>query len=377
MTEFRFIHTSDLHLGKRFGNFPEEVRGDLVQARQSILGNLADAARDHGAAHILVAGDVFDTETPSDRVWRQALTAMGATPELHWWIIPGNHDSLTAESLWQNIVDHAPANVHVLRAAEPVEIASQVTLLPAPAPRRFPGVDLTAWMNTCDTPDGHLRIGLAHGGVLEFGSDDGSSETIAPDRAESARLDYLALGDWHGVWTLNDRTRYSGAPERDRFKHAGRGICLAVTLPALGAVPLVEEIAVGRFDWQEKELQLTPELDPLAAFTSLLPEDRQTWRDTLIKVRVTGWMHLPARMSLAEAVNQVAPEFCHFEFDDHQLQTEYSPDDLDEIARSGALRLAAEQLQSAAEDDDAAKWDRDVAAAALNRLYGFVKGAKL
>ena len=32
MTEFRFIHSSDLHLGRRFGTLPEDIRSRLVDA---------------------------------------------------------------------------------------------------------------------------------------------------------------------------------------------------------------------------------------------------------------------------------------------------------------------------------------------------------
>lgn len=51
----RFLRTSDLHLGKPFGAFPEEVRHRL---RQDATGALATAARDGGAkafAEALVA----------------------------------------------------------------------------------------------------------------------------------------------------------------------------------------------------------------------------------------------------------------------------------------------------------------------------------
>lgn len=371
MTDFRFLHCSDLHLGKRFGNFPEEPRAALAEARADLPRRLAEAARAQEAQHILVAGDVFDTETPSDRVLRQALTAMGADPSLDWWIIPGNHDSLAAEPLWQSVAEHAPANVHLLTRPEPVEIAPGVSLLPAPAPRRFPGVDLTAWMDGCATPEGHLRIGLAHGGVLDFGSDDAVSETIAPDRADRARLDYLALGDWHGLWQLNERTRYSGTPEHDRFKHEGRGACLAVTLAGHGAQPVVEEIPVGRFDWRQPVLRITPETQ--ADLEALLPPDRLAWKDTLVRLTMTGWIRLPDRLALMEDIERLKPEFCHFAVVEDQLQTDYSPDDLDEIARSGALRMAADELQQAAGDETLAQRDRAIAEAALNRLYGFVK----
>ena len=71
MSEFRFIHSSDLHLGRRFSNLPEDIRGRLVEARHLAIDALAAAAREHGADDIFIAGDLFDTETPSERVWRQ------------------------------------------------------------------------------------------------------------------------------------------------------------------------------------------------------------------------------------------------------------------------------------------------------------------
>ena len=72
MPSIRFLHTSDLHLGKRFGRFAEETRMALLQARQEILARLAKLAQAHDATHVLIAGDMFDTETPSERVQRQA-----------------------------------------------------------------------------------------------------------------------------------------------------------------------------------------------------------------------------------------------------------------------------------------------------------------
>ena len=132
MPGFRFIHSSDLHLGKRFSNLPEDIRGRLVEARHSAIDALAAAAREHGADDIFIAGDMFDTETPSERVWRQALAAMGATQGCRWWIIPGNHDSLAAETLWKRFCEEAPESVRVFDKPAPVEVVPGVTLLPLP-----------------------------------------------------------------------------------------------------------------------------------------------------------------------------------------------------------------------------------------------------
>ena len=73
---FTFLHSSDLHLGKRFGNLPEDLRGRLREARHGTIARLADAARAHGASTVLLAGDTFDTETPTPSLLRQALAEM-------------------------------------------------------------------------------------------------------------------------------------------------------------------------------------------------------------------------------------------------------------------------------------------------------------
>ncbi|WP_431298462.1 metallophosphoesterase family protein [Tabrizicola sp. BL-A-41-H6] len=374
MLPFRFIHSADLHLGRRFGGYPEDLRGRLIEARHEILARLADAARSFEAGHILLAGDVFDSETPTDPVWRQALAAMGSDPALHWWLIPGNHDSLAAEALWSRFSAQSPANVHLLDDVEPVEIEEGVYLLPAPLPRRYPGRDLTAHLPGCETDPRALRIGLAHGAVQDF-SEEGSraEEIIPPDRAKTARLDYLALGDWHGHVRVGDRTWYPGTPERDAFTHEGRGTCIGVTLAAPGDLPQVETLPTGRFHWSEEVLPLTPGQSAAAALNALLPTDRASRRDHLMRVRASGRATLAEQAALLEAATAVEADFAFFSVDRSALATEIEAADLDDIDRGGALRLAADRLKERAENDALASDTRRTAAAALNRLYGYLR----
>ena len=369
MTAFRFIHASDLHLGRRFSTWPEEIRGRLQEARHASLARLAAAARAHGATEVLVAGDIFDSETPSDPVWRQALAAMGAEGDVRWRLLPGNHDSLAAEALWDRVERRLPENVHLIREAGTQEIAPGVHLLSAPATRRHPGRDLTEWMDAAPDPGG-IRIGLAHGGVTEFGDDD-PRDVIAPDRAERAGLDYLALGDWHGGVRITPRTWYPGAPERDGFRHAGRGECLAVTIPARGALPEVTPVPIGAFAWRDVELPLLPGMDTAEALERLLPPAER--RETLMRVRATGRAGLAEREALLACAERHAPEFGWFELDDAALALEAAPGDLDEIDRAGALRAAADALDAQSRDEARSADDREVARAALARLFGVLR----
>ncbi|TIT28761.1 MAG: DNA repair exonuclease, partial [Mesorhizobium sp.] len=234
---FRFIHSSDLHIGKRFGNMPEDLRGRLREARHGAISRLAEQARVHGASTILLAGDTFDTETPTPAMLRQAMAEMSQSAPLRWILLPGNHDSLLADQLWSAADSVVPDNVLLATRPETLTIGADVALLPAPCTTRRPGRDLTEWMNSAATPQGAIRLGLAHGAIQNFSEDSAASDVIAPDRATKAGLDYLALGDWHGPVTINERSRYSGAPEPDRFKHDTPGQALVVSIAGPGAVP--------------------------------------------------------------------------------------------------------------------------------------------
>ncbi len=69
----RLIHTADWQLGKPYGRFDSEVRAALSEARFDAIDAIGKAAVEHGAAHVLVAGDVFDTEGPEDRVCESVI----------------------------------------------------------------------------------------------------------------------------------------------------------------------------------------------------------------------------------------------------------------------------------------------------------------
>ncbi|SPF81860.1 metallophosphoesterase family protein [Pseudoprimorskyibacter insulae] len=371
---FTFLHSSDLHLGRKFASIPQahdgNIRGRLMEARHTALDRLAAAAKDKGAGHILLAGDTFDTATPSHSIVLQALRVMEDAAPVIWWLLPGNHDNLRdAEPLWDLIRAKAPANVHVLAEAAPVHIADGATLLPCPAFYRTAGTDPTEALPNMPSPDGHLRIGLAHGGVTDFTE---SGNSIAPDRDRSARLDYLALGDWHGCMTVSDRTRYCGSPEQDQFKHDRRGVCLSVTLDAPGQPPQVEEVEIGQFLWTEVTLPLHPGQNAAEALAARLPATGR--RDILLRLTVSGWAGLADQADLRAAATGVAPEFAHFELRTDALNTQHDAADLDQIDRSGgALRIAAETLAEASGDDSAPPEDRAAAADALARLFSYVR----
>lgn len=372
MSMIRFIHSSDLHLGKRFGRFSGDLPGRLREARHAVIGRLAQHAREQGAAAILLAGDTFDTETPAPDVRRQALAAMREHAPIRWVILPGNHDSLQATQLWATLKAEAPDNVVLAVEARPIELAADAVLLPSPCTTRRPGRDLTEWMDNEATAEAAIRIGLAHGAIQSFSEEAASSDVIAPDRAGRAGLDYLALGDWHGAVAVGPRTHYSGTPEPDRFKHNRPGGALLVSIAGRSAMPEVRSLETGSFAWSSLELHLLDGDDCAAALEAVLPEVRHR-RQTLARLVATGRSHLAGRTALATAVENAVPDFAFLELDEAGLATECESNDLDQIDRAGALREAANVLLAEAEDESRSASERDIARTALSRLYSYAQ----
>ena len=369
---FRFIHSSDLHLGKRFGNFSGDLPAKLREARHAVIARLAVHARDNGVETILLAGDTFDTETPAPDIRRQALSEMGHHAPIRWIILPGNHDSLQATQLWSTLKEEAPDNVVLAIEAGPIDLTPNVVLLPAPCTTRRPGRDVTSWMDTVPTSEGAIRIGLGHGAIRSFSEDASTLDVIDPERARLAGLDYLALGDWHGALEIDARTRYSGAPEPDRFKHERPGEALLVALAGGGAPPNVRSLPTASFSWTMLDLHLFDRDEPNAALDGLLPALRDR-RQTLARVMASGRLRLEQRATLAQAIDAARPDFAFLELDDSQLVTECDVEDLDRIDAAGALRETAEVLFAEAANESLSSDEREIARAALARLYSYAQ----
>src|SRR5690606_21306525 len=147
--------------------------------------------------------------------------------------------------------------------------------------------DLSEWMTGAATPEGNLRIGLAHGAVQSFSEDGNGPDVVAPARARRAGLAYLALGDWHGPAEIDQHTRYPGAPEPGRFKHDRPGEALLVEIEGPASLPTITPVPTGSYAWRTIELELVDGDDACAMLESALPL-RHLRRQSLVSLVARG-----------------------------------------------------------------------------------------
>ncbi len=361
-----FLHTSDWHIAKPFGQLEPEVAGVLRQARLTACDRIAAAARDGGARHVLVAGDVLDRPSLPDRDLRAALAQMQAHASLVWHIIPGNHDPASRGGVWERIARLGlPGNVIVYLEPRPVEIEPRCWLLPAPLATRAMSTDPTAWMDTAATPESDFRIGLAHGSIQGFGSEASASIRIAPERPRLAGLDYLALGDWHGVRQIGPRAAYSGTPEPDGYLDNAPGRALLVTLDGRNSLPRIEHREVGWHRWLKRDIA-TSRLTDLAALEGEIEGLGANARRVMLSIEVTGRVTMTEASDLAARLDDLEGRVLHLERRLDRMVPAPAGNDLDRLPEGHVRSLGRELTQTAADTTDARHL---VARRALRHLF--------
>ncbi|MEE3503808.1 metallophosphoesterase [Acidiphilium acidophilum] len=359
----KFLHSADWQLGKPYGRFEPDIRAVLTEARFDAIDTLGKAAVELGIVHILVAGDIFDNEGPEDRTIVQAVSRMGRH-NVKWWLLPGNHDFARNGGLWNRVRQRAEDGITILSDATPYEIDSGIWLLPAPLVHRHNLEDPTAQFDGMETPGATLRIGLAHGSIRDFGSQGETKNQIAPDRVRRSRLDYLALGDWHGVLKVDQRTWYAGTPETDRFQRDEPGHALVVDL-ATGREPEVTPLRTGRFIWLRREWLV----NDLAAFDAendrlLAAVDPAV---VLLQLTLSGITGLSDRIAMLRHLeDDLAHRLRYLDVRADNLVGRPSDDDLATLAVEGMLGAAAAKLAAGI---DAEGQDATLAKRALERLF--------
>ncbi len=315
----KVLHTSDWHLGRR-------LYGKNRYAEfEAFLNWLSKTITDEAVAVLLVAGDIFDTSTPSNRtqeLYYRFLGQIAVSSCRHLVIIAGNHDSpsfLTApsqllKSLNIHVIGEAsenPADEMImlkdsngipqaiicavpylrdkdLRKAEAGEsLEDKNTKMIAGLSSHYAVVAEIAEQSQPET--GKIPvIGMGHlftagGRTL---ADDGVRELYVGSLAHisvevfPASFDYLALGHLHVAQKVGNKNhiRYCGSPLPMGFGEAAQEKQV-ITIEFNSSPPAISEITVPRF--QELK-RLTGDMTEITTQLNSLKEiDSTAWLEII------------------------------------------------------------------------------------------------
>jgi DNA repair exonuclease SbcCD nuclease subunit len=224
----KLLHTSDLHIG-------QDGTGD--QAGLSDLAAILRFSRAAQCACVIIAGDLFDHARISAEVVT-AAAALISGARLPVVVLPGNHDPVTATSIWDQPCWNSGGQVSIIKVAagEVVTPCEGLRIWGRPTTRHDPRSRPLACLPAREGQA--VFIGVAHGHYMQAPAGSRSSP-ILPAEVEHHPFDYLALGHWDRCCQVTESCWYSGSPA-----HQDGALSALVVLARARASPQVDLVRI-------------------------------------------------------------------------------------------------------------------------------------
>ena len=237
----RFLHLSDLHLGKRVNEF------SMLEDQAYILKEILNIIDEQKVEAVLIAGDVYDKVIPSAEAVRlldDFLTRIAAR-ELPVFLISGNHDSAERVAFGSRLMSSRQIYLSPVFESdvEPITVSDRygeinIYMLPFVKPslvkRVYPEEEIITYQDAVNAAVQHMQIDtdkrnilLAHQFVTGAARCDSEELSVGGvddvDASVFDGFDYVALGHLHGPQKIGKETvRYSGTPLKYSFSEANQ-----------------------------------------------------------------------------------------------------------------------------------------------------------
>ena len=331
----RFLHLSDLHLGKRVCEF------SMLEDQQFILEQILALLDSHPVDAVLLAGDLYDKPVPPAEAVRLLdwfLTELSRRG-LPVFAVSGNHDSadrvafgsaLLAESrvYVSPVFSGIPAPVTLTDAYGPVDLYLLPFLKPAAVHHVFPDEpiesynDALAYVLDRMQPDpGRRSVLVAHQFVAGAASCESEEPSVGGidwvDASLFDRFDYVALGHLHSPQKVGRETlRYCGTPLKYSFSEANQKKSASfVELGPKGTVTVTTESLTPRHDLRELKgsyMELT---------------DRRSYEgtatDDYLHITLTDEQDIPEALA---RLRVVYPNLMRLDYDNRRTRALQTPD---------------------------------------------------
>ncbi len=248
----KFIHLSDLHIGKRVNGY------SMIEDQKYILAQILDIIDREQADAVIIAGDVYDKSIPPTEavdVFDDFLIKL-AKRNLYVFIISGNHDSPERIAFGARLMTDRKVYISPVYNGnvEPVTVSDEngdinIYMLPFIKPSNvrvfYPEAEIASYTDAVETAVDNMHIDTSQRNILithqlVTGADRTESEDISVGGTDNVDVsvfdgfDYVALGHIHRAQKCSRETvRYSGTPLKYSFSEANDN--KSVTIVDVGA----------------------------------------------------------------------------------------------------------------------------------------------
>lgn len=267
----KFVHISDLHLGKRVNGF------SLLEDQKYILTKIINTIDDEKPDGVLIAGDIYDKSVPSVeavQLFNDFLCRL-AKRNLQVFVISGNHDSAERLSFASSLIDLS--GIHIAPVydgkIEPFVLEDEygkvnVYMLPFIKPTNirtiFETEEITDYTDAVKYAIEKMNINTKERNIIvahQFvtGAVRSKSEELSVGGIDNVDVsvfdsfDYVALGHIHKPQKMvRDTVRYCGSPLKYSFSEINTDKSVSVVvLKEKGNVNITTVGLIPKHDMRE------------------------------------------------------------------------------------------------------------------------------
>lgn len=235
----KFIHLSDLHIGKRLNEF------SFLPDQEYILAQITEIVKNEQADAVLIAGDVYDKSVPSAEavaLFDRFLSGITAVCN-DIFIISGNHDSPERIAFGSHIMEKSGVHLSPVYSGSiaktmlddgktKVNVYMLPFVKPANVRRFFPDNSIESYTDAIGTAIDNMEINaneinllVTHQFVTGASVCDSEEHSVGGTDNVNGEVfscfDYVALGHIHSPQNVgSERIRYSGTPLKYSFSEA-------------------------------------------------------------------------------------------------------------------------------------------------------------
>lgn len=339
----RLLLTSDLHLGMKFGGYPD-AQSRLAEERFRCLERIVTLANDRACDLLVVAGDLFERVAVSRRDVERAAAVLARFAGRVCAVLPGNHDFVAPDDeLWRRFREASGDRTLVLSEPRPTPLGhydlESVCLYPGPCTAKHSRANAVGWVRGASPGDlAPVSVGVAHGSLEGYSPDfaqDYYPMTVVELRDAGPRL--WLVGHTHAPFTLRpapDRfVACAGTPEPDGFDCSHQGSVHIVSVDGDGH-PEVEEIRTGHFRFVDETAELRGAAE-LRALENRFSADEGT--RTLLRLTLTGVLAREEYASLEQTRRSLGERLLHLDWRAEGVREQIDAQSIDSEFTAGSF----------------------------------------
>lgn len=217
MSDLKFLHTADIHVGAANG-YLGSLAGRRKRETVATFRKMAKYCEETNIPLMVIAGDLFDSNAVEASLVSEVFGVFAEFPLVSFVFCAGNHDPLSSDSPFLN--EKLPENVFVLATENDCVCLENLNAKIYGC--SFKSVFEGAFGGFATNSDAYFKIGVLHG---EVGNSLSNYRYINPAVFENSGLDYVALGHVHSASAVKKAGgtayAYSGCPEGQGFDELG------------------------------------------------------------------------------------------------------------------------------------------------------------